>query len=494
MKNCHIKFFISICFTINSIFPMNVGENITKRDYEAYRIRFMESEQLNSNNYNFNNETAYRKPTTDSLQENNAIELCTRQKKQFEPDLLDIVINSAPEKLQKMANILKKKTLDKKAVRSIIPQIMVFLGKPGLGKSTLAQAIAQYCNMGCTLIKISDVYDKYKDSGSHNLREIFSIVRKFSDPHIVILDEMQFLVKKRNHEDKEEEAARTLWSALDEFEDNLNLFFIGTANDITDFPPQLRSRISTAVFTIDLPSDKTRKKIVNYYISTVPAHINAQFNEKEINYLIKKTNGLSYRELQKTFLNACSEAGLENVNALDQVGGIKLEIIHIENAVKFVKKIRCSSNNWYSDMYQIIKPYIGPTLQIIIPIVINNILSYCIQKYALQRQLQLSMAHHQDSIQLAISNHHESMELTKLQHLQTIQQNLEQSKLFHKEIMAQNLKIQEESFKQSKEYNEIQLQLAKDNSQKSSWMGAIQVGCSIVGAACSIAGIVAHFK
>lgn len=412
MKNCHIKFLISICFIINSIFPRSEGDNITKPDYDALRVRFMESEGLNKNNYNFSNEIPldvdnditnpdyeaykarfmeesnknnygftngipYGTPTPDFLLGNNAIGLCTRHGKQFEPDLLDIIIKSAPVELRKIAEMLKDKTIDNRVMRSIIPQIIVLEGEPGVGKTTLAQAIAQYCNMGCMLIKITDLYDKFKDSGSHNLREIFSMIRAYSDPLIIILDEMQCLVKKRNQEEKDDDAAQTLWSALDEFEDNPNLFFIGTANSIKNLPPQLLSRISTTVYTINSPSYETRKKIISYYLMRAPAYMNYQLNKQEYISLIKKTRGLTHRELHKVFNKACSLACLNALDDLRNSGTITLRLIHIENAIEIVKKSK-NSNSWVSTVYEMIKPHINSIAYMTVPVIVHHALCYYI--------------------------------------------------------------------------------------------------------------------
>lgn len=398
--------------------------------------------------------------------ESNPIDLCTRPIKHFDKKFLNIIIKSAPLKIQKIARVLKNNNGDISSIKSFIPQIIIFVGEPGVGKSTLAQALAEYCRIACTFIKITDLYDKYKDSGSHNLREICGAIRKYSGPHIIILDEMQCLVKKRNYKEKEEEAARTLWSAIDEFEDYPNLLFIGTANKLKHLPPQLLSRISTSVFTLNFPSDGVRKEIINHYLSNIPVQIRHQLSEEEIDWLAKKTNGFSCRDMQKIIQQACTEISLNELDVLEENGIINLNIEHIKDAIKLVKQNKSRYTYWFSAVYKTIKPHTGLIVQITVPIVISSILNYYLQKAALQQQLLLSEIHHQQSMSLAVVHHLDSMH----QGIQFQQQNLDQAKLFHKDNMDQTLKAQQENLNQMKEYNEKQLDLAKDNFQKSVYL------------------------
>ena len=168
-------------------------------------------------------------------------------------------------------------------------KLLFLLGESGVGKSSLAQAIAQHCGSDYKFIKLTDIHDKYKDSGSHNISEAFKTVKNIKFPYIFILDEMQCLVKSRNYKDVDQSAAETLWAAMDECASNENILIIGTANKIKHLPQQLLSRISSSVFTIDCPSMQARKEILKYYLLRIPGNIVKKFDESEIKYLAQKT-------------------------------------------------------------------------------------------------------------------------------------------------------------------------------------------------------------
>lgn len=314
-----------------------------------------------------------------------------------------------------------------------------------------------------TFIKLTDIYDKFKDSGSHNLSEAFRFVRNAKDLHIVILDEMQCLVKNRNRKEKDDEAAKTLWSALDEFEDQPNILIIGTANKITNLPEQLLSRMSTSVFTIEFPSTATRQSIIRYYLSIVPNYITAEIKDKEINCLVKKTAGLSCRDLQKIVENAWGEVDLNGPEDLNYDESLILRFADLECSIALVRKNNGTKSWYYKIMKEYIKPHIGTVLQIAIPLSINLGFSYLMQKFALERQLKLSENQHRDNMELAELHHLYNVKQNLVFH----QQSLEQNRLFHETSLEQSRVFQQENLSQIKMHNEdsaIQQQVFHDHN------------------------------
>lgn len=69
-----------------------------------------------------------------------------RRIKELDPRLVMEIIKSSPLKLQKIIRNLKNRNSNKDAQRRFVPKSIMLLGEPGVGKSTLAQAIALHCD------------------------------------------------------------------------------------------------------------------------------------------------------------------------------------------------------------------------------------------------------------------------------------------------------------------------------------------------------------
>jgi SpoVK/Ycf46/Vps4 family AAA+-type ATPase len=418
---------------------------------QVYTMEIDETEASNiipiwRNERNENNKSSQGDEMRNSLN-------CVRPINEIDPFLVDEVIRNCPLKLQKIVRNLKAKN-NGFPKRGRIPKSIILLGEPGVGKSTLAQAIAVYCSSKATFVKLTDIHDKFKDSGSHNLCEIFRSIRHETDPHIIILDEIQCLVKKRNHNEKDEDAAKTLWSALDEIERKSNIMVIGTANKIKNLPQQLRNRLSTSTFIIDFPSDETRERIIRYYLSVMPNHIKLKISDSEIKQLIKNTKGLGARDLQKIIEDGCNDADLDGPDILDIGEFITVTVQDFERVIVLVKENNGTYKVWYEvGIYKYIKPHIGMILQIGIPLIINLTANYLIQKIALQKQLIVSANQYQKSAELATRHHDENMKQQVLFH----QQSLNQGESFQKQQLEQSSISQETNINLSKKNNQEQL-------------------------------------
>lgn len=224
---------------------------------------------------------------------------CIKKSHNLNPELIDHIIQTSSPALQRIIKNLKNKKENNGEIERYIPGKIILLGDPGTGKSSLALAIALYCNIPYTFIELNNIHNEYKDSGPSTINRICAEVVNYQELHIVILDELQSLVRKRNSNDFDISAAQALWSALDNFEENPNIVVIGTANEISDLPKQLLSRIADALFIIERPSKEIRECIIQYYFSIMPKHIYVDFNDNEIKQIIKKTHNLVARDLKK---------------------------------------------------------------------------------------------------------------------------------------------------------------------------------------------------
>lgn len=369
---------------------------------------------------------------------------CTRKNTILDPFLVDELISNSPLKLQRIVRNLKSRQ-ENNDLRRYIPHCIVLLGEPGVGKSTLAQAIAQYCSINSTIVELTNLHDQFKDSGSGSLNQLLIRVKDLTDLHILILNEMQCLVKKRNNNDFDEEAAKTLWSALDEFEHMPNILVIGTANEIKNLPKQLLSRLSNSIFKIEFPKDSERKRIMQYYLSIVPKHVTVNIDDNQLERLVKKTAYLAGRDLQKVVEEAWSEVDLNGPQLLDDDQNLVLNAFDIEKAIRIVKKNNGVFQPWYYTAIQdYIKPNIGIMLQIGIPLAFTLGFNYIMQQGAQAKQLDQNKIFHQE------------------QQAASLAQNAE----FHADSLAQSQIFQQQNFNQIQEYNKKQLELSENSARK----------------------------
>ncbi|HEB41885.1 MAG TPA: AAA family ATPase [Candidatus Dependentiae bacterium] len=212
------------------------------------------------------------------------------------------VIKNAPEDIKQLIANLKHPSTNKQ----IIPRRLLLLGPPGVGKTTLAKAIAKEIGRPYYFIEAPFLLDEYKNSGIQNLlREIKPILQR-DEPCVIIIDELTELTDQYN-KDKAQDSnvAAALWLLLDQCATHPNILFIGTSNKKEhDLPAQIRSRFEENIIHIDPPNKKERAEILRHHFK----HDRVNINEKYFNYLLKKTTGKSARALEKLFIKAAQHA------------------------------------------------------------------------------------------------------------------------------------------------------------------------------------------
>jgi ATP-dependent 26S proteasome regulatory subunit len=348
------------------------------------------------------------------------------------------VIAAAPAAIKKVIVNLLYPPRNKAA----LPKRLLLVGKPGTGKTTLAKAIAYKCGYDYYVIEAPFLLNEYKNSGPQNLlREIYPLLNAGRNV-VVILDELTELTdryKKENDSDATVGAA--LWILLDSCAQYDNVFFIGTSNkQRKDLPVQLQSRFDEDIITIHLPHAAARKRILQRHLKDERHKINKKF----LDYLVKKTNGCSAREIEKLIFKAIQFA---NTRIPRRYTVLPMDF---EKALKLWKP-------WWHPMviYQTLEPHLQPFFKTAFPIILQTIgLAHSI--YSSERQ------HRNSERGLALQEASHALQIAG----QAMQEKLHKESMDHQgEVFAHQQKAHDQSMEQQRKSFKHQKKAHKESME-----------------------------
>lgn len=362
------------------------------------------------------------------------------------------------------------------------PNVLMFDGPPGTGKSTLARAFAQAAEVPFTFVCCAALSNEYKHSGRTNVIETFKRILERRAAHVLIMDEIQSVLYRQENNVLNPEVAEAVWAQLDTCCKRKELMVILTGNDYELLPPQLKSRINR--FSFKLPTLEERKSLIQFILNSEYPNCH-NFTQKAINQIAKKTAYFSIRDIERMLARSASNCRIRVRNsALPQ----EINIEDVQKAIKVIKQDERFAP-WYKSLGATLQPALVPALQIGIPLVSNMVFQAILHRQGLAQArefhnaglIQQSDFHKANLIMqaaLAYLNLENSKNLQEqsLAHSQALhQQSLTQTQALHQESLTQTQSLQAQSSTQSE---------AAASTQKE--VQAIQVGISIAGLVWSI--------
>ncbi len=229
-----------------------------------------------------------------------------------------------------------------------IPKGILLVGRPGTGKSYLAEIIASEADYKFKFTCGAELLDKYVGSSAEKIRKIFDELK--DEPSLLYIDEIDSIGSKRMGSDENKEYRAALNQLLTCMSDKKyqNVMIIGSTNIPEQLDPALiRSQRFDRIVEIKEPTYDMRIDLFKLYIGKLK-------HEDEIDYelLAEMTEG----KVGADITTICNLAGIRAVDeGLDKVGMEQLleEITMInrndeskeKGMIKKTNKIGFSVNN-----------------------------------------------------------------------------------------------------------------------------------------------------
>ena len=207
------------------------------------------------------------------------------------------------EVTQMMRFIRKREKYE--AIGARIPKNILLYGKPGTGKSMIAKAISNECNVHFMYRAGSEFARRYVGDSPKEIKKMFKEAREKA-PTILFIDEIDALGKKRSEDTNGEDvkALTQLLTELDGFDTTDDVFLIGATNtlDLLD-PALLRSGRFDKKVKILVPNEENRKAMFELYINKIKHEDNMDYELYSV-----RTLGLTGADISTIVNNAAISA------------------------------------------------------------------------------------------------------------------------------------------------------------------------------------------
>ena len=210
-----------------------------------------------------------------------------------------IGLDKQMDELQDIVKFLKEPQKYEE-IGAVLPKGILLFGKPGVGKTHIARAIAGEAGVPFFEISASELNAKYLGESEERIRAIFEAAEEKA-PAIIYIDEIDSIAVKRYSDNSNKYGAsilNQLLACMDGFSKDSNVIVIAATNHVDTLDDAiLRSgRFDRKIF-IHTPDKEARKLLIEYY--ALDKLVSSDVN---IDRLVDITTGLTGADI-KTILN-----------------------------------------------------------------------------------------------------------------------------------------------------------------------------------------------
>ncbi len=221
---------------------------------------------------------------------------------------------------------------------------ILLAGKPGVGKTSLAESLAGQGKFTFIKLSASELRNKFVGEGAKNIRILFSLARALSPLHpvIIFIDEIDEIGQRiEGVTARSNEILSQLLAIMSDKQKMKNIIVIGATNRIDRLDPALkRSGRFDRIIWVGLPNESDRKKILKHYIEKIPKK---NISEQEEKNIAEKTDN---------FTGAAIEALVKKAKfiAFQDNKAIEVTNEHFNKALEQLKKEEKLRNKSYKSV------------------------------------------------------------------------------------------------------------------------------------------------
>ena len=216
--------------------------------------------------------------------------------------LFHSALDNAPDLLKGIIIYLHESDWDSE-FNAFIPSFhrFILVGPPGSGKTTLAHAIAYELHYPVIFVPATSFLGHYRNQTSVNISHFLEEYANEEKKIVIIIDELHKLFEHHanDHADDSQTAA-AFWLMLDKIEKyNPKAIIIGTANNVTELPLEIKSRFSGKIITLGLPDKKQRIQAFKNSIAHDPdIELHKSVDDTFITSVIEQIHNCSLRDVK----------------------------------------------------------------------------------------------------------------------------------------------------------------------------------------------------